>query len=242
MEQFFFKNPIIDFRTPMKRSDWFNPDTVGQKREEIVKVLKGLMLERGELPELPQLSFHEFSEDVQLIEENCNNNNEEFNNNNDNNALDNNKMDLDIESSQDTLINSQNSVHSQTGQSLTINGSNQMDAETLDEAHLSEPSPSPSEYHTSEEQNSVGAKDDIEDYVETEEVEMKDAEAKEEVERLKEPAGDLKQDVAYEAEGTRKIEIAEGFSNTGISEEISDSVCSNTSKFDNSEVIDLDSD
>lgn len=109
MEQFFIKNPIIDFRTPMKRSDWFNPETVGEKREEIVNAMKGLMLERGELPELPILSFHEFAEDVKNIDENCNNNNEEFNNNNDNNTVDNNKMDVNI-NSQDTLINSQNSV------------------------------------------------------------------------------------------------------------------------------------
>lgn len=230
MEQFFFKNPIIDFRTPMKRSDWFNPDTVGQKREEIVAVLKGMMLlERGELPELPQLSFHEFSEDIQLIEENCNNNNEEFNNNNDNNAVDNNKMDLDIDSSQGTLIISQN-------------GSNSMDAEALNEAHLSRPSTPSSEYQTSEEPNSVGAKNDSEDDVETEDVEMKDAEAKKEVERLKELASDLtQQDVACEAESTRKIENTEEF-NIESSEEMSGPVCSNTSKFDQSEIIDLDSD
>lgn len=74
MEQFFIKEPINDFRTPMKRTDWFNPDTVGEKREEIANTLKALMLERGELPELPILSFHEFAEELQLIDENCSEN------------------------------------------------------------------------------------------------------------------------------------------------------------------------
>jgi Ulp1 protease family, C-terminal catalytic domain len=58
----FFKDPIKDFRIPIKSLvNWFHQDIVTRKREEIAKLLQELIKQNTpegiELPELPTLGF-----------------------------------------------------------------------------------------------------------------------------------------------------------------------------------------
>lgn len=115
-ERFFVTDPFTDFRLPLYKKEWFDPEIVRfGKRREITQVLKDKMFlycEAHNIPniELPELTFvSEKLKKSSIVEEengnnsnnNCdedmngngnNNNDEEFNNNNDFNCLDSNQV------------------------------------------------------------------------------------------------------------------------------------------------------
>lgn len=94
MERFFVgADPIVDFRLPLDKSDWFDPKIVKHKRKLIAMDIQNLMHESGNgelIKSLPPLSFWKDSLSEGLPKEVDNNNELEFNNNNDNYVMDNN--------------------------------------------------------------------------------------------------------------------------------------------------------
>lgn len=123
-----------DFRFNIDVSDWFSQEIILQKREHIATVIQALIVQqKGELPDLPPISFSGSEPDIEIIgemvkvidENNGNNNNEEeFNNNNDFNAVDHNKA-SNVDSVQETESQTVPNSRSEEGMKFSLDLLNQ---------------------------------------------------------------------------------------------------------------------